>query len=76
MSRTVATTREGQMIDQLTMAATGSDQRGEVEATLGLNPGLAEGLAGTSHLLALGQRVTVDDAVAAAPVIATVKLWD
>ncbi|MCO4053386.1 MAG: hypothetical protein HEQ16_04925 [Bosea sp.] len=76
MTQRVTVTREGMMVDQLALAATGSDAGGAVEETLRLNPGLAAVLARAGHRLELGRVVTAPEASAGPAVIRTVKLWD
>ncbi len=76
MSQRVTVTKEGLMIDQLAMAATGSDAGGTVEAALDLTPGLAAELARAAHRLALVRVVTAPEASEGPALIRTVKLWD
>jgi phage tail protein X len=68
--------RLGTMLDQQCFEAKGSDADGVVEATLGLNPGLAAQLTRHGHLLPLNQVVTLLDVAPGIKTIKTVKLWD
>lgn len=76
MTQRVTVTKEGLMIDQLVLAAAGSDAGGRVEEALALNPGLATELAAAGHALALGRVVSAPEASRAPRVNRTVKLWD
>jgi phage tail protein X len=76
MTRQIEVSREGLMIDQLVVVATGTDEGGTVEATLGLNPGLANRLAGAGHELALAARITTPDPERAPRIIRRIQLWD
>jgi len=72
----IRVTRIGVMLDQLVHDAHGTDQGGRVEAALGLNPGLAEALAGAGHELTLNRVVRLTEPSAAPEVLPSIKLWD
>jgi phage tail protein X len=76
MMRRVEVTREGQMLDQLVVAATGTDEGGTVEAALALNPGLATRLAGNAHELPLAGLVVTPEPERAPRLISRIQLWD
>lgn len=72
----ITVTRTGVMLDRLCFDILGTDAGGVVEATLVLNPGLAELLAGNGHELPLGHTLTLPDPEALRPADRTIKLWD
>lgn len=72
----VKVSRDGIMLDALIFEVLGFDNAGVVEATLALNPGLADTLAASGHILPLGTVVTLPDQGAIAPADKTIKLWD
>lgn len=76
MTQRVSVTKEGLMLDQLVLAATGSETDGRVEEALALNPGLADELASAGHRLDLGRALTLPEATARPALVRTVKLWD
>jgi phage tail protein X len=76
MAQRVTVTKEGMMLDQLVLAAAGSDAGGRVEEALAMNPGLADELAQAGHRLDPGRSLTLPTASTAPAMIRTVKLWD
>jgi phage tail protein X len=76
MAEAFAPARLGVMLDELAFEARDSDANGIVEATLGLNPGLANALRADGHALALDRAVTLPEIPARTRTVPQIKLWD